>query len=201
MLFLPFLLDACKRSGLDQFDPLDLAIWFALTIFIFAAIALTVNMPEGVTLQYSGAAFLALTLGYSRALLSMGLLLLITQSWSTVGQALFIDALLPIWLMVSIVKLSRQYLPPNPFVFLLGCSFIGLFFVYALQEIAGSITTAVLLGLPVGSLVFAEQTAWSLLLASGEATLEGMIITILVVYLPRAVALFDDKFYLSKPSV
>jgi len=43
------------------------------------------------------------------------------------------------------------------------------------------------------------QIGLCLLLASGEATLEGMIITILVVYFPKAVAMFDDSFYLVKP--
>ncbi len=198
LLFLPFLYDAFRRADLGRFDPVDLATWFALTVFIFAALLLTRNMPEGVSLQYSGAAFLALTLGYARALWSMSLLLIITQPWSLMGQILFIDALLPIWTMVSLVGYSRRFLPANPFVFLLGCSFIGLFLVYAIQVFASALAHGFNVGEPVLSSVFSEPTAWSLLLASGEATLEGMIITILVVYYPRAVVLFDDKFYLSK---
>ena len=37
---------------------------------------------------------------------------------------------------------------------------------------------------------------YALLLASGEAWLEGMLITLLVVYLPGSVRLFDEGFYL-----
>lgn len=199
LLFLPFLIDAFRRSDFGRFDPADFAIWCALTTLVFAALLLSKGMPEGVSLQYSGAAFLALTLGYSRALLSMTLLLLITQPLATIGQTLLIDALMPIWLMITLVGFTRKHLPANPFVFLLGCSFFGLFIACAAQEIIGSIALALNHGEPLFSRVFSEPTAWGLLLASGEATLEGMIITILVVYFPKAVAMFDDSFYLVKP--
>lgn len=199
LLLCPFLVDAFKRSGIERSDPAEFAICFALTAFIFAALVLSKGMPEGVTLQYSGAAFLALTLGYCRALLSMTLLLLITQPLATIGQAVLIDALMPIWLMHNLVALTRRYLPANLFVFLLGCGFFGLFIVYAMQEVIGSVALALNHGEPMLSRVFSEPTVWGLLLASGEATLEGMILTILVVYIPKAVATFDDSFYLAKP--
>lgn len=199
LLFLPFLLHAFRNSGFELRNSAQILVWLALTGFIFGALALTRHMPDGVTLQYSGAAFLALTLGYHRALLSMALLLLIVRPISEWGVSLWIDALLPVWLMVWLVAMSRRFLPANPFVFLLGCSFIGLFAVSAVQKVAGTIAEALGQGLPAFSLLYSEQTAWSLLLVSGEATLEGMIITLLVVYYPQAVRLFDDQFYLSRP--
>lgn len=199
LLLLPCLLDALRRSGIDTASREQLAIWVGLTLFIFAAQLLSHDLPDGVTLRYSGAAFLALTLGYARALLSMSLLLLITQSLNGMAQTMIVDALLPVWLMVQVVRLSRRFLPANPFVFLLGCGFFGLFLVYAVQACAGAALSALAAGTPVPAAVFSERTVWSLLLAGGEATLEGMIITILVVYFPRAVALFDDQHYLSRP--
>lgn len=199
LLFAPFLLDALRRSHLEKAQWEELFIWIGLTSFVFAALLLSRDLPEGVTLRYSGAAFLALTLGYPRAVLSMTLLLLITQSWANLGQSLLVDGLLPVWLMVTLVNLTRRFLPANPFVFLLGCGFLGLFLVYTVQLCAGAGFSALLAGQPVMESVLSERTAWSLLLASGEATLEGMIVTILAVYFPQAVALFDDDFYLSRP--
>lgn len=199
LLVVPFLLDAVSRSGLEKTSLDELFIWMGLTGLVFGILLLTRDLPEGVTLKYSGAAFLALTVGYSRALLSMTLLLFITQPWSGLGLALLVDALLPIWLMLQVVRLSRRYLPANPFVFLLGCGFIGLFLVYAVQQCVGVIYWALLTDMPPLAVLFSEQTGLRLLLAGGEATLEGMIITILVVYFPRAVLLFDDQFYLSRP--
>ena len=199
LILLPFLVDAVRRSGLEKTSLDELLIWMGLTGLVFGILLLTRDLPEGVTLKYSGAAFLALTLGYSRALMSMTLLLLIVQPWSTLGPALLIDALLPIWLMLFLVRLSRRFLPANPFVFLLGCGFFGLFIVYAIQQCVGVVSWALLTETPVLAELFSEQTALRLLLAGGESTLEGMIITILVVYFPRAVLLFDDDFYLSRP--
>ncbi|MGQ7842900.1 hypothetical protein ACUNV4_00380 [Granulosicoccus sp. 3-233] len=199
LVLLPFLLDACRRSALDKAALEDVLLWVGLTTLVFGILLLSSDMPEGISLKYSGAAFLALTVGYSRALLSMTLLLLITQSWADMGLILLIDALLPIWLMLVIVNLTRRFLPANPFVFLLGCGFFGLFIVYAVQQCAAVFLPALLAGELALDQLFSEQTGLRLLLAGGEATLEGMIITILVVYCPRAVMLFDDEFYLSRP--
>lgn len=199
LILLPFLVDAVRRSELEKTSLDELFIWMGLTGLIFGILLLTRDMPEGVTLKYSGAAFLALTVGYSRALFSMTLLLLITQPWASMGLSLLVDGLLPIWLMLFVVRLSRRFLPANPFVFLLGCGFFGLFLVYAVQQCVGVVSWALLTGMPVGAELFSDETGLRLLLAGGESTLEGMIITILVVYFPRAVLLFDDDFYLSRP--
>lgn len=199
LAMLPFVFDALRRSGIEKAKVDDVLIWAGLTALVFGILLLARDMPEGISLKYSGAAFLALTVGYCRALLSMTLLLLITQPWADMGLILLIDALLPTWLMLSVVRLTRRYLPANPFVFMLGCGFFGLFIVYAVQQSAGVFFPAVLTGEPALGLLFSEQTGLRLLLAGGEATLEGMIITILVVYFPRAVLLFDDDYYLSRP--
>lgn len=196
---LPFLFDAARRSGIHKAARDDVYIWAGLTALVFGILFLSRDLPEGIILKYSGAAFLALTVGYSRALLSMTLLLLITQPWSGMGVILLVDALLPAWLMLSVVSLSRRYLPANPFIFLLGCGFFGLFLVYAIQIAVSVICGAWLNGEAVLPELISERTGLRLLLAGGEATLEGMIVTILVVYFPRAVVLFDDDYYLSRP--
>lgn len=90
--------------------------------------------------------------------------------------------------------LARRWLPRNLFVFLLGCGFFGLFAVYALQQLA---TYAVRAAVdPLAAIATDGFLAYALLLAGGEATLEGMIITIMVVVLPGSVRLFDEAFYL-----
>ncbi len=199
LAMLPFLFDAFRRSGLERASLDDVLIWAGLTALVFGILLLSREMPEGISLKYSGAAFLALTVGYCRALLSMTLVLMITQPWADMGLILLIDALLPTWLMLFVVRLTRRFLPANPFVFMLGCGFFGLFIVYAVQQSAGVFVPALANGEAALDKLFSEQTGLRLLLAGGEATLEGMIITILVVYFPRAVLLFDDDFYLSRP--
>jgi len=115
--------------------------------------------------------------------------------------SLIAEAVVPVWLACALVAASRRLLPLNPFVFLLGCGFLGLFLVGAVQLVLGA-GAAALLGAEEGamSLTPSERLIWGLLLAAGEATLEGMLITVLVVYAPRAVATFDERFYLSPRS-
>lgn len=198
-LWFPCVCLALRRSGLGDMSLDETLIWIALTVPVFGLLLLSRHLPDGISLSYSGAAFLALTLGFDRALLSMSLLLLITRTWSDWGTTLVIDALLPVWLMLLLARLSRRHLPANPFIFLLGLGFFGLFLVYAVQAGAGALVSAWLTGQPIGETMFSETTGLHLLLAGGEATLEGMVITLLVVYWPKAVRLFDDRFYLSRP--
>lgn len=161
--------------------------------------ALSTYLPEGLNLGYSGAAFLVLTLGYARALVSMTLLLGIMYAFNELGILLWFKAALPVALTWLVMKLSRRYLPANPFVFLLGCGFIGLFLVYAGTEVLTAWILSFTSSADPISFLSSDGLIWQVLLAGGEATLEGMVITLLVAFYPKAVALFDDQFYLSRP--
>lgn len=199
-LFLPFLHDALKRSMASCFEWADHGVWAALTVFVLGLQLLgPSSLSSGVGIQYSGAAFLAITLGYSRALLSMLIILCITQPLAHLGQSIWIDALLPIWLMLWLLVFTQRNLPVNPFVFLLGCGFIGLFLVYSIQLLVQALVLSFSQNPLSPEPFFSDQLVFSLLLAGGEATLEGMVVTILVVFVPRAVYMFDDKLYLSRP--
>lgn len=199
-LFVVFLLEALVRVRREGVPRADLPIWIALGGFVFAMSLLSADLAREATLRYHGAAFLALTLGYGRALPTVGAIVAATSAPGTLGSALLVDALVPIWLTCSLVALSRRHLPPNPFVFLLGCAFFGIFAVGALQLALGTAATA-WLGADGGTMALpaSERLLFGLLLAAGEATLEGMLISVLVVYAPRAVRLFDDRFYLARP--
>ena len=168
----------------------------ALTIFVFFGHRLSFTLSDGSQLHYLGAAFLAVTLGYCRGLMSMTVVLLFLNDWHHLGLELLVNAILPLWLMQRLILASRQYLPPNPFIFTLGCGFFGLFAVYAMQLLAA----AAMRGMFGSTTLFSrgDLLAYNLLLAAGESTLEGMILTVLIAYMPRAVSLFDDSFYLSR---
>lgn len=167
----------------------------ALTTFVFFGHRLSFTLSDGSQLHYLGAAFLAVALGYCRGLMSMTVVLLLLNDWHHLGLELLVNAVLPLWLMERLIQASKRYLPPNPFIFTIGCGFLGLFVVYALQ-----LMTAAALRELFGSatwFTWGDLLAYNLMLAAGESILEGMILTVLVAYLPRAVNLFDDNFYLS----
>ena len=205
---LAFCVEAARRARWDA-PVSEHLCWALATAFVLLAHRMSFTLATGLSVHFLGAAFLALLLGYPRALLSMALVLGVGQllpgpdapvaverleQW---GLHTLLGAVLPVWTMWLVVSASKRWLPRNPFVFLLGCGLFGLFFAYAMQLVA---TIAVFLVLvpdvPRG--FFEDFVPYALLLAGGEAWLEGMLTTLLVVYVPGAVRLFDEGFYLRR---
>lgn len=175
--------------------------WALATAFVFLGHRMTVELPSGLTLHYLGSAFLTLLLGYPRALLSMALVFAAeagrTDAWSHWGLRVLLSAALPIVTMWTIVTACRRWLPANPFVFLLGCGLFGQFAAYSLQLWVGALAYLALA--PTVPPAFLEDILpYALLLATGESWLEGMLVTLLVVYVPGSVRLFDEHFYLKR---
>jgi uncharacterized membrane protein len=183
--------------------------WALATAFVLLGHRMSVELPSGLVLHYLGSAFLALLLGYPRALLSMALVIGVDcvlpragADFDVAGLAawaprMWLSAVLPIVAMWSVVSACRRWLPRNLFVFLLGCGLFGLFLSYVVQLLATAAVYAALVPeLPRG--FWDDFVPYALLLATGEAWLEGMLTTLLVVYVPGAVRLFDEAFYLRR---
>lgn len=193
----------------------DHRVWLVATLAVLLGQRMGISFESGVHLHYLGSAFLALLVGYPRALLSMALISLIgpliapgalgaegpvsiaLDPWRAWGLRLVIGGILPIWSMWLLVQACKRWLPRNLFVFLLGCGLFGLAGCYGVQLLATSWLLAALSPVSVPDLSDTVMP-YALLLASGEAWMEGMIITVLVVYVPGAVRLFDEGFYLRR---
>lgn len=204
LLALLVLGDAARRAGWQA--PLrEHLIWAGATALLAAARQMNVTLPDGLSLQYLGAAGLTVVLGYARAIVTLALIfgaeaLADGGPASLPAQAsrLLLLGFLPAWLIWQIARLCRFRLPPNPFVFLLGVGFLGLFGAYALSLLAATAANALLSG--PAALAYAHAVLpYALLLSTGEAWLEGMMTTLLVVFAPGAVRLFDERYYLAPP--
>ena len=173
--------------------------WAVVTALVLLGHRMSVELPSGLTLHYLGSAFATLLLGYPRALLSMALVFAAeaarTEGWSHWGLKLLLSGALPIMTMWFIVGACRRWLPRNLFVFLLGCGLFGQFAAYSVQLWAGGLAYLALAP-AVPPAFLADILPYALLLATGESWLEGMMVTLLVVYLPGSVRLFDESFYL-----
>jgi uncharacterized membrane protein len=202
--------DAFRRADW-QAGPREHLMWALATAGIFLARQMTVTMPGGMSLQYIGAAWLALLLGYPRAVVSMTLITLAHAaqyrlSLPAQSLPLLLLGIAPAWLIWLITRACRRWLPANLFVFLLGAGFLGLFAAYALPLLAAAGVGAwALAGSPEPSAqtqalaaYWAMMLPYALLLASGEAWLEGMLTTLLVVFAPGTVRLFDEHHYLRR---
>ncbi|MFK7964737.1 MAG: energy-coupling factor ABC transporter permease [Burkholderiaceae bacterium] len=201
-----FCADAVRRAGILQASMRDHMIWALATAAVFLGHQMSINLPGGIELHYMGSAFLALLLGYPRALLSMTLVLLgsalMKGAITSLGVQIFFHAVIPITLMMIISRTIQRTLPPNLFICLLGNGFIGLFLAYAFEHLIALGGRALLISddLGPGAMTLSDITPYALLLASGEAWLEGMVITVLVVFAPGVVRMFDDAFYLRPPN-
>lgn len=209
-LALALILDAARRADW-QASVAEHALWALATAGILLARQMSITLPGGFTVHYIGAAWLALLLGYPRAVLSMSLIaiahaLRFGVPLSSQGLPLLLLGIAPAWLIWLITRACRRWLPPNPFVFLLGVGLIGLFLAYALPLLASAALVAMAIAgdaaQPAGAHALAVYRElllpYALLLASGEAWLEGMLTTLLVVFAPRSVRLFDESYYLRR---
>ena len=199
-----FLADAVRRARWQA--PLsDHLVWASASALLWAARQMTVTMPGGLTLQYLGAAWLTVMLGYPRAIVTLAIVFA-AEALAQGGLAqlpsqaprLLLLGILPAWLIWQLARVCRHKLPPNLFIFLLGVGFLGLFASYALSLLLAAGLDH-LLGGPAAPAYAQLMLPYALLLATGESWLEGMITTLLVVFAPGAVRLFDERYYLAPP--
>ncbi len=192
--------DAARRANVGRRSS-NRRIWLIATIAVAIGHLGGVSLPGGERLHFLGAAWLTLLLGYPRAVLSMSVIVLArlalnAESAGLWGLSLLAEAVLPAWGIWWVAERCRRWLPPNPFIFLIGCALFGVAAINGLQTVfAAGIQS---LGSEAPALRIGQYLPFGLLLGWGEALLEAMVTTILVVYLPGVVACFDEEFYLRR---
>lgn len=170
-------------------------------------------MPGGLSLHYIGTAWLTLLLGYPRAVVSAAAVMLVETLLAMRPPTVFaletlLFAVAPAWCMWALAVAARRWLPSNLFVFLIGVGFFGLFVAYAAPLLTAAALRALALDSAAGtgdgsaahalSLYTQVALPYALLLAAGEAWLEGMLTTVLVVFAPGSMRLFDEAHYLAR---
>lgn len=178
--------------------------WFAL---LFACVALTVlwqiraaTLP-GLSLHLMGAMLSTLVFGPALAVVPLSLALLSVQitgaiDWPVFGLNACLLVFWPVWLSRHLAR-GVSLLPSNIFVFI----FAGGFFASGLVVLlTGWLLTATLWLMqfyPWADMLQDFASYW-LLVAFSEAWITGMLLTVLVVYRPERVALFDDVRYIDQ---
>lgn len=92
---------------------------------------------------------------------------------------------------------AERLLPRNIFVFI----FVPAFFGAAVAMVAADLATiglVAVLGSPEQMFLAAQMLPYCLFLGFAEATLTGMVVTLMVVYRPDWVGTFDDSRYLAR---
>jgi len=185
-----------RRLGDSAFSHL----WLGACVALVVLWSIRSPVIGGLEFHFLGATAVTLMFGPGLAIGCLTLVMLGRLLMGQIDPAAFsmdvlLLALVPVVLSHATLRLSQRLLPPNFFVYIFVAAFFG-----AGVAMAGTGLLTVGLhaffGAP-GEAMMAEQfLPYCLLLGFAEATLTGMIVTLLVVYRPGWVGTFDDARYL-----
>lgn len=157
------------------------------------------SVDPGISLHVLAMPAVVLLLGWRLAMLSAALaevsliVLGVTTPWLAPAGWL-LSAALPGGVAAAIAWTARFYLPRNPFIFIFVCAFFG----GATALLATWLTGAALLswsGQPSPSGEGASLVAFLPLVLFPEAFVNGAVVSMLIVYRPEWVRLYDERFY------
>lgn len=157
------------------------------------------SVDPGISLHVLATTAVVLLLGWRLAMIAavlaeLALIVLeVTTPWLAPAGWL-LSAALPGGVAAAIAWAARFYLPRNPFIFIFVCAFFG----SAIALLATWLTGAALLswsGQPLPSGAGESLVAFLPLVLFPEAFVNGAVVSMLIVYRPEWVRLYDEKFY------
>ena len=175
-------------------------VFLGACVFIMMLWSMRAGITPGLNLHFLGTTVLTLVLGWPLAILASALALLADTffgygSWDEFSfNGLFLAAI-PILTIHTIYRLVDRYLPQHIMIYILVTAFFGTLLTMFLR------TTLFALAITLSStytfdLLSYEYLPYMLVLAFPEALLNGMLVTVLVLWRPEWVSTFDDRKYL-----
>jgi uncharacterized membrane protein len=181
-------------------DSEQVHVWYGTLFALILLWSIQATVGEGFTFHLLGVAALTLVAGPALALvgsaIAVAILMLVRGGhWPTAALAWCTMAALPVAVTWATLRFAERRLPAHFFVYV----FVVAFFGAALSLVAAGLAGALVLTLGGGraaGVVFGDYVPYLAYLAFGEATLNGMAMTLLIVYRPHWVATFDDARYI-----
>ena len=173
--------------------------WLATIVFLPLVWLLPQGLPNGMAVQFSGASLLVLMVGWPLAVLALTVVAALVWALGTLPLAPVLSQLVWVGLVPATLALLlgaalRRWLPPNPFVYVLGRGFLGtaacVFLAGAAQELLYRL---------VGQVGLEQALVAHWLMAWGDAFLTGMGAAIFVAFAPQWLATWSDARYLRPP--
>lgn len=186
------------RRLLDS-SQLNLLLGFAVGLTLIWS--LKAGVKPGLALHMLGAMAATLALGPWLAIVALGLALSGitlngTVEWSAWAINFMLMVAWPVLVAFAVLRFVERWLPANFFIFIFVISFAGAALTVALQGVVAS-AALVLAGAYSAEFLLSDYLPFFLLLGFAEAWISGALITLLVVYRPDWVAMFDDHRYLA----
>lgn len=186
-------------TRLLESSQLNLLLGFVVCLTLIWS--LKAGVKPGLTLHMLGAMAATLTMGPWLALVALALALTgITLNgaveWTAWPINFIFMAAWPVCVATLILRTIERVLPAHFFIFIFVISFAGAAVTVGLQGVLVS-AAMVLAGAYPAEFLLTEYLPFFLLLGFAEAWLSGALVTVLVVYRPQWVAMFDDQRYLA----
>jgi len=161
---------------------------------------LKAGFDGGLGLHFLGLTALTLMFGWQFALLGAVLISVVLTAfglggWQSLALNILIDGAVPVLFSYTFFRLVDRYLPNHFFIYIFIAAFLGGALAISLRLLALGAAAVIGGGLPVAEIGNSISTL-ILLLGLPEGLLNGMAMTIFVVYRPAWVMTFDDTRYI-----
>ncbi len=172
----------------------------AATLALIALWLVRAGITPGMSAHFLGVTALTLLLGWPLAVMvtlfaSVAVAALGAIPWGLLPAEFVLAGVLPVAVSHGVRRALEGLLPPNLFVYLLGCGFAG-GVIAGLVSRAANAAMLVLSGALSATRVGEELAVIVALLTLPEGVINGTIVSVLTVYRPDWVKEFDDRRYL-----
>jgi len=180
--------------------PSDAHVFFASCIVLWLIWRMSGGAMVGMEFHLLLVTTITLMFGWQFSVLcvsiaQLGLTLEGQTEWASYGLNVLCNGIVPVWVTYWVFRYTYTWLPRNIFVYIFGCGFAG----GALSMLFSRFTGMAILVLS-GAYQWenlGEEPMFVIIMLFPEAFLNGMLITIFVVYRPQWVSSFVDQHYLS----
>lgn len=183
-------------------DPRRQHLLFGASIALMCLWLIRAGITPGLSVHLLGMTTLTLLLGWQLAIVAaltalIGSAVLGNEEWSNLGVIGTLLVVVPVFITHNIWRFTNRYLPPNLFIYILGCGFFGA----GVATLAARLATS---GLLLGSgamdwvIIQDEYLPISLLTLFPESFTNGVIIASFAVYRPEWLATLETERFLGK---
>jgi uncharacterized membrane protein len=177
-------------------------VWLLGLAVLLGVWSMKAGITPGLSLRFLLVTALTLMHGWQLAVIGAALVLVVLTitgqaAWSSFGANLLCIAVVPAMFTAWFHEFVHSRLPHNYFIYFFVTVFVGSALAF---NLAGLARLAVLAasGTVEAAHVGPEYFAVLPFMSFGEATVNGMVMAMAVVYRPRWVMSFDDRLYLRK---
>lgn len=182
-------------------DPAQFNVWLGAIVALLLIWSMKAGAYPGLNLHLLGATAFTLMFGPWLAILGLSIVMAAVTfnggaGWEPYALNVLVTAVFPCLFADLLRRIVERYLPPNFFVYV----FVAAFFGAAIAVVSTGLLSTLLLwlaGVYPAQMLFADYFPYYILLGFAEAWLNGVAITLMVVYYPHWVGSFDDRRYLS----